>query len=216
MTCERYWSDGVMLAERGLPDLHREGCDECRRAHAARDELVRALPSTGPRDDGRSDWQLRVWQQIASGERQQARRGWVIGGGLALAGAAAIVALLLTRERAPERYTTTVALEKGPIVKRGDAQVGDSVRTLLAPDDEVRIYRGGELVHRCANAITRAGCMHDARGSVALFELPTAGDYTIVIVTGSTIEPVGSFDSDLAALVQANVRYRIEQELAVR
>jgi hypothetical protein len=217
MTCERYWRDGVVLAEQGLPDLHREGCEVCQRAHAERGELVRAVGETGPRDEGRPDWQLRVWQQIAREEKRAGvRRGWwFAGGGLAVAGAVA-VALYLGRERAPEPYKTVSVLEKGPVVKRGDAQVGDRVRTMLAPEDEVRIYRGGELVFRCAGGMAGPQCTHDKRGSVARFELPSAGDYTIVIVTRGAVEPVGSFDRDMAALVQANVAYRIEQELAVR
>jgi hypothetical protein len=217
MTCEHYWRDGVILAEQGATDLHRETCDECKAAHAARDEIVRGVASTGPLDEGAPDWQLRVWQRIAREEKRDQRRGWMfVGGGLAVAGAVAAIVLWMGREHEAKRYSTVVAIEKGPIVKRGDAQVGDTVRTQLAPDDEVRIYRGGELVHRCARAITDAQCVHDKSGSVARYDLPSAGDYTIVIVTRGSVEPVGGFDKDLAALVQANVKYRIEQELAVR
>lgn len=64
MTCTRYWRDGIVLVERDQPDPHREACEDCRREHAARYELVRALPMIGgaPRCD--TDWQARVWQQI--------------------------------------------------------------------------------------------------------------------------------------------------------
>jgi hypothetical protein len=203
--------------EQGLTDLHRETCDDCKRAHASRDELVRALPSTGP-SRGRADWQARVWQQIArEHDPVPARRAWLLGGAAALL---CMLAIVLVGRRiwapAPEHtYDTVVSIEKGPTKKRGDAQVGDRVRTLLNPSDEVRIYRGPELVARCSSQIAAPGCTRDEHGSVAIYPLETAGDYVVVIITNGTVEPAGSLDRDLARIVEANVTYRIERELSV-
>lgn len=215
-SCDRYWREGVLLVEQGVADVHRETCEACQEAHASREVIVRALPLTG--GEGRADWQQRVWQAIARDEaerRAPSRRPWVIGG-LALAAAVIAIVVLVPREQAPERYVTAVTIEKGPVVKRGGAQVGDRVRTLLDPADEVRIYRRNELVFRCGPSTVGAACTRDERGRVAVYELPTAGDYTIVIITKSAVEPRGGLDADLAALVDANVTYRIEHELAVR
>lgn len=65
MTCERYWREGIALVEREQADPHRVSCADCRRAHAARHELVHALPMIGGLDSGDPQWQVRVWRQIA-------------------------------------------------------------------------------------------------------------------------------------------------------
>lgn len=204
------------MVEQGLTDLHRETCDDCKHAHSSRDELVRALPSVGA-SRGRADWQRRVWQQIArEQQRTPSRRTWFLGG--AAAALCVIMIVMLGRRigtPAPEVYDTAVTIEKGPTKKRGDAQVGDRVRTLLNPSDEVRIYRGPELVGRCSRQIAAPGCTRDEHGSVAMYSLETAGDYVVVIITSGTVEPAGSFDRDLARIVEANVKYRIERELSV-
>ena len=59
MSCEHYWRDGVLLVERGEPDPHRETCIECRRAHEAREQLVRALPGVFGSAAGDADCQMR-------------------------------------------------------------------------------------------------------------------------------------------------------------
>ena len=220
MSCERYWRDGVLAVERGLPDPHLAMCGDCRSAHAERDELIRALPVVGPLGTGRSDWQARVWAEIARGRRPEpSRRGWIVG---ALAAACAIAIVLVwlgVRTADPPRsapYVTAVRIEKGTRINRGEAQVGDIVRTLLDPDDEVRIYRGDELVFRCPPATTSRSCVRSTRGADASYPLATAGEYSIVIITRGTVEPTGSLDRDLAALVRADVKHRIDRELSVR
>ena len=65
MSCERYWREGIVLVERGEPDSHRDGCADCRRQHMARQQLVRAIPLVGAMPDEDSNWQARVWRQIA-------------------------------------------------------------------------------------------------------------------------------------------------------
>ena len=218
MRCERYWREGVVLVESGLVDLHRESCDDCRRAHAQRDEIVRALPAVGPASTGDPRWQARVWQQIARDEQRAtapARRGWVLGGAIAVVCAIAVAIVWWPEDRAAP-YVTAVTIEKGAVVMRGDAQVGDTLRIVLSPAEEVRVYRGAELAFRCSQARVGAGCVVDARGSVAAYPLATAGEYKVVIVESLTSEVRGSFDRDLAALVLANITYRIDRELSVR
>ena len=101
MTCERYWQDGVLLVEQGQRDPHRDECADCRRAHTAREEMVRALPAVGASRTGDPGWQLKVWSRIARHEAQRARRSYWIGGGAAAVCAAAAVWLLLFRGPTP-------------------------------------------------------------------------------------------------------------------
>ena len=64
MSCEHYWREGILLAERDEPDPHRETCVVCRREHQLRAELVRALPLVGAMAAGDPAWKARVWRRI--------------------------------------------------------------------------------------------------------------------------------------------------------
>jgi hypothetical protein len=219
MSCDRYWREGVLLVEQGLPDPHRETCDDCKRAHAARDELVRALPHVGPASAGRPDWQAHVWARIARDQPQPtSRRAWFLGGA-----AVATIAILVVvfgwgrwRDEPRRSYVTMVGVEKGAGTRGDTAAVGDRIRVELHPADELRVYRRSELVFRCGDTLSTPGCTHDARGSVGRYTLASDGDYTVVILTKPIIEPAGSLDRDLAAIVTAGGKYRIERELSVR
>jgi hypothetical protein len=217
MSCDRYWREGIVLVEQGLPDLHRETCEDCRRAHAAREELVRALPSLGPATNGDPSWQARVWAQIAR-EQTPSRRAWFLGGAVV----AAVVMIVVIfgwgrwREPAAPKYAFDFKVVKGTGFRGDDARVGDRLRVQLHPTDEIRIYRGAELMFRCGDTVIATGCTHDARGSIGVFELATAGEYTVVLATKPVVEPKGSLDRDLAAIVTAGGKYRIERELSVR
>jgi hypothetical protein len=87
MSCERYWSDGVVLVEQGVADTHRETCEDCQRAHRDRAELIAALPLVGLERTGDSAWKARVWAEIDRGARGRSMTWWIAG----LAAAAAVV-----------------------------------------------------------------------------------------------------------------------------
>jgi len=91
MTCEHYWRDGILLVERGERDPHRETCDDCRRAHLLREQLIRGLPEVGARATGDPHWQSRVWSRIAREETARARRSYWLSGGVAAACALVVV-----------------------------------------------------------------------------------------------------------------------------
>jgi hypothetical protein len=238
MTCERYWQEGVLLVEQGQRDPHRDGCVDCRRAHAAREEIVRALPGLGASRAGDPGWQLKVWSRIARNEAQRARRSYWIGGGLATVCAAAAVWLLLFRGPTPaqlvgpggsagavlaatgDRPRPQIEIVSGPLAMRAlstSARVGDWIRVSVAAGGEVRIYRANRLVLRCPAQQARPGCTPDTLGLVAVAELATAGDYQLVMIPGQTAEPVGAgaLDKDLAAVVNAGGDYKVI-ELQVR
>lgn len=94
MKCEHYWRDGLLRVEQGEQDPHRDACVDCRRAHAQRDQLVRALSGVGATSAGAPDWQAQVWIRIAREEAARARHSYWLAAGLAAACAAIVVCVL--------------------------------------------------------------------------------------------------------------------------
>jgi hypothetical protein len=219
MSCRRYWREGIVLVERGEPDPHRETCVDCRRAHAARHELVRAIPMSNAPPRGESDWQARVWQQIAvEGKRQpqtpsKSRWWW----SLAPVFAACVVLLVgyRTRQREPDEFadlqplfqkyrSPRIEIISGPVVKRStSARVGDRVRISARAGDDIRLYRAERLVMRCTAKAPSAECTRTDHGIVAETAFDTPGDYQLVVIEGMVIEPVGSLGADLAPVIKA-------------
>jgi len=218
MTCERYWRDGILEVERGEHDAHRDGCDDCRRAHQARDRIVRALPRVGAATTGDPGWQTQVWSRIARAETSRVRRSHWLGGGLAAACAIALVCAIVIRRPAGDQLAQRAAapgprprieIVSGRLAMRStSARVGDRVRIAVLPGGEVRLYRAGQLVLRCPAWRRAPGCAPDLLGLVADAELATAGDYQIALISSISAEPVGTLDRDLAAVVAAGGTYR--------
>src|SRR5687768_11958929 len=96
MTCDRYWRDGVLLAERGEPDPHLATCLECRRAHEGREELLQALPLVAA-EPGPPHWEARVWRAIAQESPRRVPRWWGVTG--AVAAACTLIAVWCSLER---------------------------------------------------------------------------------------------------------------------
>jgi hypothetical protein len=218
MSCRRYWREGIVLVERDEADPHRETCVDCRRAHAARLELVRAIPMSNAPPRGESDWQARVWQQIAvEGKRRppapSASRWWW---SLAPAFAACVVLLVGYRMRQRDldhaalpalamKYTSPrIEIISGPVVKRStSARVGDRVRISARAGDDVRLYRAERLVMRCIAKAPSAECTRTEHGIVAETAFETPGDYQLVVIEGMVIEPRDSLSDDLAPVIKA-------------
>lgn len=219
MSCKRYWREGIVLAERGEPDPHRESCVDCCRAHAARHELVRAIPMAHPAPRGDSDWQARVWQQIAGEGRAAApppsasRWWWSLPPALAMC--AALVLWLRPSgpvsldENESAQISSADGLPRieiisGPVVKRSaSARVGDGVRIWARPGDDIRVYRAERLLMRCTAKMPSADCIHTRHSIVAETAFPTPGEYQLVVIPAMEIEPVGSLSADLAPVTRA-------------
>src|SRR5262249_32097972 len=101
------------------------------------------------------------------------------------------------------------------VMRSGSARVGDRVRISVGPGSEVRIYRADRLALCCPAWQRAPGCTPDAMGLVADAGLTTAGDYQLVMITSVTVDPVGTLDRDLAAVVDAGGDYRLT-DLSVR
>ncbi|HEX3762380.1 MAG TPA: hypothetical protein VHW23_26950 [Kofleriaceae bacterium] len=230
MTCEHYWQDGILRVERGEHDPHRATCDDCQQAHRERALLVRALPEVRATSSGNPDWQSQVWRRIARAETSRARRSYWLGGALAAAGAAAAVALYLTRPQQIDRTVVAavrvadaderprVDIVRGPESARShSARVGDRVQISVGAGIEVRVYRAERLVLRCPARQASPGCTPDAAGLIADAELTTAGEYQLVTITcrAALAAPAGALDPDLAAVVDAGGDYRLS-DLSVR
>lgn len=218
MSCERYWSDGVVLVEQGVADTHRETCDDCQRAHRGRAELVAALPFVGIERTGDSLWKQKVWAEI---ERQRGGRRvgtWWIA---SFAAAAAVVVAVWWgwRDRGGEQVAADkrneIEIVQGQVAMRSQAaRVGDRIRVNAEAGEEVRVYRAEQLVSRCA-ADAGASCRREERWLVSEIELSVAGEYAIVVLSTPAPAPLGSLDSDLAAVVTAGGKYRMT-EMSVR
>jgi hypothetical protein len=225
MICERYWQQGILEVERGVHDPHRDTCHDCRRAHAARVELIEAMPHVGATRSGDPNWQVRVWSRIAHEETKRARRSYWLGGGLAAACALAVVWLLAVHRdpgsppwqvAAASSDRPSIEIISGTLAQRStSARVGDRVRISVPHGGEVRIYRADRLMLRCPAWQRSAGCTLDRAGLVAELELATPGEYQLVMILSLTAEPVGTLDGDLAAVVSLGGYYRVT-ELSVR
>jgi len=216
MTCEHYWRDGILLVERGEPDLHRATCVVCRCEHEVREALIRALPLVGGTTAGDPSWEARVWSRIARLEAPRAHRWWRFGGGFATACAIVLMWWTLGRRDPPEDTRPHIEVVPGEVAMRSTSpRMGDRVRITVKPTDEARVYRADALVLRCPVGAAGRGCVSDAHGMVAEVLLATTGDYQLVVITSATAEPVGSLERDLEAILSAGGDYQIT-ELSVR
>jgi len=222
MTCTRYEREGRLLVEQGLPDLHRDGCVACQRAHLAYEVMVGVAPRLGASTPDDRAWRADVWRAIARAERASSGRRVVHWSRIGM-GAAAVAALLLVwwvrREPPPgDRMASDrprIEIVTGSTAMRStSARVGDRLRVSVADHQAVWIYRGERLIVRCPTP-SAVACRRDAHGALAELDLVEAGDYQIVIVAAAAPAPEGALDRDLARVVGADGRYRLT-ELAVR
>jgi len=97
----------------------------------------------------------------------------------------------------------TLTIEKGAATMRGQsAHVGDRVHVKAA--GQLWIYRGDhELVLACPG---HAGC----RDGGADVDLAVMGTYQFVSLGSTSVVPAGDFDTDLAKVATANVKYKVE------
>lgn len=224
MSCERYWREGIVLVERGLDDPHRDGCEDCTRAHASRQELIEALPLIGAGDTGDPHWQAKVWQRI-DGERARApwRWRWQLAGALTVACVVALwIGLGRVRpgtERARGEPIARIEIIPAGVSMRsgtGDAHVDDRLRVTVGETSDVWIYREGLPVLRCRARQVSEGCTPDAHGMIVEVVVSTLGEYR-VIVTAAPLAwpPRAGLDEDRGALERSGASY-VEHIVQVR
>lgn len=209
MRCERYWRDGIVLVERGQDDPHRDGCEDCMRAHASRQELIDALPLIGAGYTGDPDWQAKVWQRI-DGKRAHApwRWRWQLAGALTVA---CLVALWigLGRTRSGDVRPRIDIIEGGVAMRSQAAHVGDRLQVLVDETSDVWIYRGDRLVLSCRARNASKSCVPDADGMVVELPLSDPGMYRVIVVEApGALAPRGGLDEDLTALESTGVPYK--------
>jgi hypothetical protein len=240
MTCERYWREGVVLFEHDEPDPHLATCEDCRRARAARDELVDAMPLIGHQANGDPHWQARVWSRIDS---ERPRRVWpcVVAGALAAACVTLLFWSIDSRRSAPgapgesiaarsssdvepaalgtgafENGLPWIEIISGPAAMRStSARIGDRVRISARPHDEIRVYRAEKLMLQCSARLSAPDCAVTAQSLVSETAIDTAGEYQLVVIKSGSVAPVGTLDADLAAIVTAGGDYQLT-DLSIR
>jgi hypothetical protein len=217
MSCERYWRDGVLLVEQGRPDPHRENCQDCRREHESRAELVRAFQLVGAQG-GDPRWQARVWRQIAQSEVRPPKI-WVAW--VSAFAAACVLVLFVSTQGLLHRDDRGVAdhdvrprfdiVPSEVAVRSASRGIGDRVRIWVGPDQEARIYRAEKLLLRCteATAAATAGCKRDEGGLRAELLLELPGTYQLVIAPAESGTITGSFDADLGAIAARGGTYQV-------
>lgn len=213
--CERYWRDGIVLVERGLDDPHRDGCEDCRRAHASRQELIDALPLIGADVTGDPYWQAKVWEHIDRPTRAPRRWHWQLAGALA---AASVIALWIGLDRARPRGVRpdleaerprVEVIETDPPRRSGAPHVDDHLQVFAGKDSEVWIYREGRLVRQCRPRQVSSLCVPNRDGMTINMELSLPGEYLVIVTLAPfAAAPSGKLDDDLAALKSAGVAYK--------
>jgi hypothetical protein len=207
MSCERYWREGIVLVERGLDDPHRAGCEDCTRAHAARQELIETLPLIGAGNTGDPHWQAKVWQRI-DGEPARApwRWRWQLAGALTVA---CVVALWIGLGRVRsgderlqgESIARIEIIDQGVAMRSDSAHVDDRLRVTVDETSDVWIYRDDRPVLRCRARQASDGCAPVAHGMIVEMVVSTPGTYQVIV----TAAPV---DEDRAALESRGVSYK--------
>lgn len=206
--CERYWREGIVLVERGLDDPHRDGCADCTRAHASRQELIEALPLIGASYTGDPHWQAKVWRRI-DGERAHApwRWRWQLAGALAVV---CVVALWIGLGRTrPGGVRPQFEIVEGAVSMRSrSAAVGDHLRVTVGEGSDVWIYRADRLVLQCRARQVSESCAPDPDGMVVELVLSIPGPYRAIAVKAPPVAlPRGGLDEDRAALESAGIHY---------
>jgi len=208
MTCDRYWREGIVLVERGLEDPHRDGCAECMRAHASRQELVEALPLIGASSTGDPRWQANVWRRI-DGQRADPlwRWRWQLAGALTVA---CLVALWigLARSRTGDAVPRVEVLAGAVAMRSRSAHVDDRLRVTVSETSDVWIYRAGRPMLRCHARQVSDGCTPEAEGMIVELVLSTPGKYQVIVFEASVVSPRGGLDEDTASLEAAGTDYR--------
>jgi hypothetical protein len=212
MSCERYWREGIVLVEHGLADEHRDGCEDCTRAHASRQELIDALPLIGAGAAGDPYWQSKVWQRLGEQRAGAPRRWyWQLTGALAIA---CVVALWIRLDhKQPGAGRTGIEIvERGAPMRSRSAHVDDLLRVTAGESSDVWIYRADHLVLACRTRTTSAGCAPGAHGMVVELPLSVPGTYEVFVVeVPGALVPHSVLDEARAMLESAGLPYEAHQ-----
>ena len=224
MTCEHYERVGVLLAERGEDDPHRETCVVCKGEHEMRRAIIEALPLVDAGEIGDPNWQQRVWKAIGEGRAVKQRPvgvRWFVGSALATACSLVLVSwLVIIREpvlQIAKVEVITRHVERGASAMKGS--VGDQVRATVAKGADVRVYRDHDLVRWCGPKVMNDGCSIEGDTLIVAVEAKVAGTYSVIIVGPRSDDdklprlpvPGANMKDDLEALNKAGDEIQIHE-----
>ena len=228
MMCDRYWREGILLVERNLPDPHREGCADCQRAHASRDELLDALPLIGEGYTGDPRWQSNVWERLEGKPPRALKWLWPVSGAFAVAcilllllSVGGVVALRGSRPGPHEVQDDVVAQdvvsnEALAIVKvvprtdamrsKGAVHVDDRLQISARLPSEIWVYYAGKIILQCSPHVSANRCTTDDARRIVDMQLSLLGHYEVFVFEEAVAPPTGRLQEDRAALERAGVR----------
>jgi hypothetical protein len=218
MTCDRLERDDLLGHLGEEMDPHLEQCHVCRATAYGYARLAAALARESPRPLP-AGWKERTLARIQAA-RAARRRRHAASLGLSLAGAAALVLLVMPRIRDPghphaESGALVLRLERGQgrrgVASETRAHPGDRLRASapgLAQHVELRVYReSAEIIVRCPGA--RAPICQRRGDAIELsWTLAKVGTYRAVWLTSSLPlpQPTGDLDADVLAAERAGAR----------
>lgn len=231
MTCDRLERDDLLGHLGEEMDPHVDQCHVCRATIHGYSRLVAALAQESPRPLP-AGWKVRTLARIHA-ERAARRRRHAASVGLCMAGAAALILIIVPRIRDPGHPRggsdgLMVSLERGPgrrganiapegaqarheVASTTRAQPGDRVHASApgrAEHVELRLYRGARhIVARCPGA--RAPTCQRRGDAIELsWKFTELGTYRAVWLTSSSPlpQPFGDLDADLLAAERAGAR----------
>lgn len=211
--CHWYERHGLD-SETAQVEQHIASCAACQVTHREFERLRDGLAGLGRGDAGQSDWEARVWAQIARQQTPMWRRVAFI----VLPLAAATSLLLLARGHLSSELGSSMVhedvVDDARTVRRGDTV---SVSASVTPSDRaaLRVYDGaGDLVRRCDQPLS---CRREPAVISLRVTLEQPGSYRVVVLTTNQAIPAteGTFDADLAMLRARGIDMRVVETLQV-
>jgi hypothetical protein len=238
-SCDWLEREGYLLVVDGAgekpwaaAEAHLAGCRACQACRQSYARLIEQLKAAEPGSDARSGWQAEVLARLPAGPPSPGRRRPVLWAVAASTVAAACALVILIRRPVPAPWSQRAEVEiisDGSRHYRSARAEGRPSSRIAAPGDrlsirvadgqyavvELRVFRGGQVVFRCAG---QEPCRRQGGQLSALVPLALAGRYQPLLVWsgGPLPEPAAGITEDAARLLEAGARVQVLDAVTVR